>query len=65
MAPPRGHMFYIGLYKEKHEAIVLSESLDIWYEASPGEPLLSLFNLYLWGPKMAGAQGSHVLHRPI
>ena len=26
MAPPRGHMFYIGLYREKHEKIFLSET---------------------------------------
>ena len=26
MAPPRGHMFYIGLYREKHETIFLSET---------------------------------------
>ena len=39
---PGDHMFYIGLYKEKHEKIFLSEttgpralSLDIWYVASP------------------------------
>ena len=31
MAPPRGHMFYIGLYWEKHENIFLTKSLDIWY----------------------------------
>ena len=27
--PPRGHMFYIGLYREKHEKIVLSETLRL------------------------------------
>ena len=26
MAPPRGHMFNIGLYKEQHEEIFLSET---------------------------------------
>ena len=26
MARPRGHMFYIGLYRENHEKIVLSET---------------------------------------
>ena len=26
MAPSRGHMFYIGLYREKHEKIFLSET---------------------------------------
>ena len=57
MAPPRGHMFYIGLYIEKHEKIFMSEtiwpSLDIWYAhvASPGRPLPSLFKLCPWGQK--------------
>ena len=27
MAPPGGHMFYIGLYFEKHEKIFLSETI--------------------------------------
>ena len=57
-------MFYIGLYKEKHETIVLSESLDVWYEASPSEPLLSLLK-YIYGPKNGPPQGPHVYHRPI
>ena len=26
MAPPRGHMFYIGLYREQYEKIFLSET---------------------------------------
>ena len=26
MAPPQGHMLYIGLYREKHEKIFLSET---------------------------------------
>ena len=26
MAPPLGHMFYIGLYREKDEKIFLSET---------------------------------------
>ena len=26
MAPPGGHMFYIGLYREKHEKTFLSET---------------------------------------
>ena len=29
--PPGGHMFYIGLYREKHEKIFLSET--IWHRA--------------------------------
>ena len=41
MALLGGHMFYIGLYREKHEQIFLSENtaLEIWYEASPSEHL--------------------------
>ena len=31
MAPPKGHMSYIGLYREKHEKIFLSET--IWPRA--------------------------------
>ena len=55
-APPRGHMFYIGLYRKQHEKIFMSEttrpeSLDIWYEASTGRPLPSLFKLDPWGQK--------------
>ena len=57
MTDPWGHMFYIGLYKEKHETIVLSESLDIWYEASPSEPLLSLLKLYLCSQKWPNPRG--------
>ena len=49
MAPPQGHMFYIGLYREQHEKIFLSETtrprVDIWYVVSPSGPLPSLFKL--------------------
>ena len=27
--PPQGHLFYIGLYKEKHEKIYLSETIRL------------------------------------
>ena len=27
--PPKGHMFYIGLYREKHEEIFLSETIRL------------------------------------
>ena len=37
MAPPRGHMFNIGLYSEKHEKIFLSET--VW-------PIVLLFCIY-------------------
>ena len=53
MAKPRGHRFYIGFYREKHEKIFLSEiqGLDIWYEASSGRPQPSLFKLDPLGQK--------------
>ena len=70
MAPPQGQMFYIGLYREQHERIFLSETTRsralifgmLYY-------LVDLFqvysnNIYL-GPKMAPPLGSHVLHRLI
>ena len=61
MAPPRGHMIYIGLYREKDETIFLSETTMpralIWYEASPSEPLPCLFKLYLWCQKWHHPRG--------
>ena len=44
MAATRGHMFYIGLYREnlKKSSCLKPESLDIWYLASPSGPLPSL-----------------------
>ena len=39
-------MFYIGLYGENHEKIFFSETTRHWYDASPSEPLPSLFKLY-------------------
>ena len=51
MALPRGHMFYTGLYKEKRGKIVLSKTTRPKAEASPCEPLASLFKLYPWGQK--------------
>ena len=64
--PTRGHMFYIGLYREQHEKIFLSEttrhkSLEIWYKASSGEPLPSLFKLDPWGQKWPHP-GCHMLY---
>ena len=40
MALPRGHVYYISLYREKH---------DIWFIASPSGPLPSLLKLCPWG----------------
>ena len=60
-------MFYIGLYSEKHEKIFKSETIwprvsDIWYVASPGGPLRSVFKLCSWGQKCP-TLGTHVLPR--
>ena len=61
-------MFHLGLYREKHEIIFLSEtirySLDIWYVASQSGPLPSLFKLDP-GVKNGPGPGLHVLHRLI
>ena len=60
MAPPRGHIFYIGLYREKHRKIFLSETIRlralIFGFASPSGPLPSLFKLCPRA-KMASRQG--------
>ena len=58
-------MLYIGFHSEKHEKIFLSEnhmvlSVDIWYVASPGEPLPSLFKLWLWTKN--GRPWGHMLY---
>ena len=55
-------MFYIGLYMEKYEKIILSEflkhkSLGIRYVASPSGPLPSLFKLSPWGQKSTQPRG--------
>ena len=50
MALPWGHMFYIGLYREKKNETTRPRALhDIWYVASPSRPLPSLFKLCAWG----------------
>ena len=56
MAHPGGHMFYIGLYREKHEKIFLSETIGLralifGFVASPSGPLPSLFKLCPWDQK--------------
>ena len=41
----------------------MAKSLDIWYVASPGGPLPSLFvQIMPLGPNMAPLQGSYALH---
>ena len=69
MARPGGHMFYIGLYRDKHETIFLSETIR------PRALIFSMYhnlvNLhqvcsnYAPGAKNGPALGSHVLHRPM
>ena len=73
MPHSRGHMFYIGLYiglyREKHKTIFLSETT---------RPRALIFNMkhhivklyqvcsnYIHGAKNDPPQGSPVLHRPI
>ena len=67
MAPPRGTIFYIGLYSEnmKKYSCLKPQGLesDIWYVASSSRPLLSLFKLYPWGQKWA--PGVTFLHQLI
>ena len=62
-------MFYIGLYKEKHETIFLSETTMpralIFGMKHHLENLYQVVQIISLGPKMAPRQGSHVLHRPI
>ena len=64
MAQHRVHMFYIGLYREKHENIFLSETIRpralIFGMKHHLVDLPSLFKLCLAPPR-----GSHVLHRLI
>ena len=69
MAWPGGHLFYIGLYREQHVKIFLSEttrpralSFDMKYH------LVDLYQVcsnYSPGAKNGVARGSHVLHRLI
>ena len=69
MARPGGHMFHIGLYRDKNETIFLSETM---------RPRVLIFSMYhnlvnlrqfcsnyAPGAKNGPAPGSHVLHGPI
>ena len=63
---PGGHIFYTGLYREKHEKHILIQnhkawSLDIWYVSSPGRPLPILFKLCPWGQKLPRS-GGHMFY---
>ena len=69
MAPPQCHMFYIGLYREKHEKIFLSKTT--WPGAlifGMKHHLMNLYQVclnYIPGAKIGSPRGSHVLHWPI
>ena len=62
-------MFYIGLYKEKHETIFLSETKMpralIFGMKHHLVNLYQVVQMISLGPKMAPPQGSPVLHRPL
>ena len=69
MALPNGQMFYIGLYREKHEKIFLSEtSMPRALIFGMKHHLVDLYQVcsnYIPGAKNGPPPGSHVLHRPI
>ena len=57
LTPPWGHMRYIDLYREKHEQIVLSETIR-------PRAMILVCSITLWimplGPKMVPPWGSHI-----
>ena len=69
MAPPWGHLFYIGLYKVKHENIFLSETTRpralIFGMKHLQVDLYQVCSYHAPGAKNGPAAGSHVLHRLI
>ena len=69
MALPRGHMYYIGLYKEKHEKIFLSKTTRprAFMFGMKHHPvnLYQVCSNYIPGAKNGLALGPHVLHRLI
>ena len=66
MASPQCHMFYIGLYREKHETNFLSETTrPRALNFGMKHHLVNLYQVrsnYIPGIKKAPPQGSHVLH---
>ena len=66
---PRGHMFYIGLYREKHGKIFLSETIRLRALIfGMKHHLVDLYHVcsnYAPGAKNGTSPGSHVLHRLI
>ena len=69
MAWPWGHMFNIGLYRGKHEKIVLSDATRpralIFGMKHHLVNLFQVCSIYIPGAKNGSPLGSHVLHRPI
>ena len=69
MAPPRGHMFNIGLYREKREKIFWSETTKpstlIFCMKHHLVNLYQVCSNYFPGAKNGLAPGSHGLHRFI
>ena len=69
MACPGGHMFYIGLYREKHENIFSSETTRpralIFGMKYHIVDLYQVCSNYAPGAKNGPPRGSHVLHRLI
>ena len=67
--PALGHMFHIGLFREKHENIFLFEATrprDLIFGVK--HYLVDVYQVcssYISGAKNGSPWGSHVLHRPI
>ena len=61
MAPPRGHIFYIGLYREnmKQSSCLKPKGIESWYLVFG--PLQSLFKLYP-GAKNGPSPGGHMFN---
>ena len=69
MAPPRGHMFYIGLNREKHEKVFLSKNtrprVFLFVMKHQFVNLNQVCSNYIPGAKNGPPRGSHVLHKPL
>ena len=69
VASPGCHMFYTGLYREKHEEILLSETIGLralifgmWHDQLD---LYKVCSNHASGSKNDHTPGSHVLHSLI
>ena len=69
MALPRGHMFYIGLYRGKMKKIFSSETIRpramIFGMKQHLVNLYQVCSNYIPGAKNGQPQGLHVLHWPL